>query len=152
RHQHRREPHPARLTLTEPPMPGMPASTKKGGMCLGFPDVCLTPAAPSPIPIPYPNIAQVNGCDGAIDTVLMENKETVVDDAKISSPSGDEAGTAGGVMSGLNRGEAHFSLYSSKVYAKGKKIVFHTAVTTHNGSSPNMPAGAQLSPSQTKVI
>ena len=23
----------------------------------GMPDVCLTPAAPSPIPVPYPNLA-----------------------------------------------------------------------------------------------
>jgi hypothetical protein len=121
-------------------------------MCLGFPDVCLTPSAPSPIPIPYPNIVQVNGCDGAIDKVLMENKETVVEDSKVSSSSGDEAGTAGGVMSGVNRGECHFSLYSSKVYAGGKKIVFHTAITTHNGSSPNMPVGVQVSPSQILVI
>jgi hypothetical protein len=128
------------------------ASTKKDGMCLGFPDVCLTPSGPSPVPIPYPNMAQVNGCDGTVDKVLMENKEVVVEDSKIPSSSGDEAGTVGGVMSGLNRGEAHFQLYSSKVYAKGKKIVFHTAVTTHNGSSPNMPAGAQLSPSQTKTM
>jgi Domain of unknown function (DUF4150) len=133
-------------------MPGMPASTKKGGMCLGVPDVCLTPAGPSPVPIPYPNMAQVSGCDGTIDKVLMENKETVVEDSKISSSSGDEAGTVGGVMSGLNRGEVHFNLYSSKVYAQGKKIVFHTAMTTHNGSSPNLPVGAQLSPSQSKVI
>jgi hypothetical protein len=97
-------------------------------------------------------MAQVNGCDGTVDKVLMENKEVVVEDSKVSSSSGDEAGTLGGVMSGLNRGEAHFQLYSSKVYAKGKKIVFHTAITTHNGSNPNMPAGAQLSPSQTKVM
>jgi hypothetical protein len=121
-------------------------------MCLGVPDVCLTPGSPSPVPIPYPNIAQLSGCDGAVDKVLMENKETVVEDSKVPSSSGDEAGTLGGVMSGLNRGEAHFKLYSSKVYAKGKKIVFHTAVTTHNGSSPNLPAGVQLSPSQSKVF
>ncbi len=133
-------------------MPGMPASTKAGGMCLGVPDVCLTPSGPSPVPIPYPNMAQVNGCDGTIDTVLMENKETVVEDSKISSSSGDEAGTLGGVMSGLNRGECHFALYSSKVYAKGKKIVYHTAQTTHNGSSANLPVGAQIAPSQSKVM
>jgi hypothetical protein len=133
-------------------MPGMPASTKKGGMCMGMPDVCLTPAAPSPIPIPYPNMAQVNGADGTIDKVLMENKETVVEDSKIAQSSGDEAGTAGGVVSGLNRGEAHFTLYSSKVYAKGKKVVFHTAQTTHNGSSANLPVGAQMVPSQTKIV
>ncbi len=133
-------------------MPGMPASTKAGGMCLGVPDVCLTPSGPSPVPIPYPNMAQVSSCDGTIDKVLISNKETVVEDSKIPNSSGDEAGTAGGVMSGLNRGEAHFQLYSSKVYAKGKKIVFHTAITTHNGSNPNMPAGTQMSPSQSKVM
>ena len=27
------------------------------GTDMGFPDVCITPAAPSPIPVPYPNIA-----------------------------------------------------------------------------------------------
>jgi len=36
----------------------MPAATKKGGNCAAWPDTCKTPAAPSPIPIPYPNIAQ----------------------------------------------------------------------------------------------
>ena len=35
----------------------MPASNKGVGMSLGFPDVCTTPAAPSPVPIPYPNMA-----------------------------------------------------------------------------------------------
>ena len=28
------------------------------GMNITFPDVCKTPAAPSPIPIPYPNIGK----------------------------------------------------------------------------------------------
>jgi superfamily II DNA helicase RecQ len=38
-----------------------PASTKGGGVCFAFPDVCLTPAPPAPpIPIPYPNIGQVS--------------------------------------------------------------------------------------------
>ena len=35
----------------------LPASNRGAGMNVGFPDVCLTPAAPSPIPIPYPNFA-----------------------------------------------------------------------------------------------
>jgi hypothetical protein len=133
-------------------MSQMPASTKKGGMCMGVPDVCLTPAAPSPIPVPYPNIAQLSGADGAVDKVLIENKETVVEDSKVPSSSGDEAGTQKGVMSGTNRDEAQFKLYSSKVYAKGKKIVCHTAVTSHNGSSANLPVGTHVSPSQTKVL
>lgn len=133
-------------------MSSMPASTKKGGMALGLPDVCLTPAGPSPVPIPYPNIGQLDGCDGAVDKVLIENKESVVEDSKIPSSSGDEAGTIGGVVSGLNRGEVQFKTYSSKVYLKGKKAVYHTAVTAHNGTNANLPVGTQVAPSQTKVF
>ena len=33
------------------------AANKGAGQNIGFPDVCLTPSFPSPIPIPYPNMA-----------------------------------------------------------------------------------------------
>ena len=36
--------------------------------------------------------------------------------------------------------------------AKGKKIVYHTAMSAHNGSNANMPAGAHVAPSQVKVL
>lgn len=133
-------------------MPSMPASTKKGGLALGVPDVCKTPSPSGTIPIPYPNMGQLSGCDGAVDKVLIGNKETVVEDSKIANSSGDEAGSAGGVTSGTSRDEVKFKSYSSKVYAAGKKIVHHTATTAHNGSNANMPAGTQVSPSQTKVL
>jgi hypothetical protein len=131
---------------------GMPVATKKGGICIGVPDVCQTPSASGPVPIPYPNVAQLCDADGAVDKVLVENKEVVVEDSKITSSSGDEPGTIGGVVSSQSRDEAHFKQYSSKVYMKGKKAVYHTATTSHNGSNANMPAGAHVSPSQTKVI
>jgi carboxyl-terminal processing protease len=35
----------------------MPASNSGAGMNMGFPDVCLTPAGPAAVPIPYPNMA-----------------------------------------------------------------------------------------------
>lgn len=133
-------------------MPSMPASTKKGGVALGVPDVCLTPSGPSPVPVPYPNMGQLDICDGAVDKVLIENKESVVEDAKIPSSSGDEAGSIGGVVSGQSRGEVQFKTYSPKVYLKGKKAVCHTATTAHNGSNANMPVGTQVAPSQTKVF
>jgi hypothetical protein len=130
----------------------MPASSKKGGMALGFPDVCKTPAAPSPIPIPYPNIAQLSGTDKTAKKVLLSNKETVTEGSKISRSSGDEAGTLKGVISSKNMDQVKFKTYSSKVIAQGKKVVHVTSMTAHNGSNANMPAGAQLVPSQTKVI
>jgi hypothetical protein len=130
----------------------LPAASKKGGQAFAFPDVCKTPAAPSPLPIPYPNMAMLNGTDKAIDTVLMENKETVVESSKVPSSKLDELGSLGGLVSGVNRDQVTFKKYSSKVYAKGKKIVHHTAVTAHNGSNANMPAGCHVAPSQTKVF
>jgi hypothetical protein len=132
----------------------MPAATKKGGMANTFPDVCKTPAppAPSPVPIPYPNIVQLNGADGTSKKVLMENKETITESSKVPRSSGDEAGVAKGLVSSTNMDKCTFKKYSSKVYAQGKKIVHHTAVTAHNGSNANMPAGCHTAPSQTKVL
>lgn len=117
-----------------------------------MPDVCKTPAAPSPLPLPYVNIAMLSDTDDAIDTVLMENKETVVESSEVSGSKGDELGTLKGVVSNTNRDKVKFKKYSSKVFAKGKKIVHHTALTAHNGGNANMPAGCHVAPSQTKVI
>ncbi len=129
-----------------------PASTKAAGQTLGIPDVCKTPSPAGPIPIPYPNTGQLNVADGVIDKVLIESKEVVVESSKLPNSQGDEAGTAGGVVSGKNMDQITFKVYSTKVIAKGKKVVYCTATTAHNGSNPNMPAGAQIVPSQTKVL
>lgn len=131
----------------------MPASTKAGGVCFAMPDVCLTPAPPAPpVPIPYPNTGQLAAVNGAVEKVVIEMKETVVEGAKIPNSSGDEAGTNGGVTSGVNMGPVEPKLFSSKVYAKGKKVYFLTGTSAHNGTNANMPAGAQIAPSQVKVF
>ncbi|MFO0552672.1 MAG: PAAR-like domain-containing protein [Polyangiaceae bacterium] len=129
----------------------MPAATKKGGSAAGGPDVCKTPPAP-PVPTPYPNMGQVSGADKTVSKVVIGNKETVVESSQIPNSKGDEAGTLKGMVSQTNMKEIKFKKYSSKVYAKGKKIVFHTAATAHNGSNSNAPVGTHASPSQTKVV
>jgi hypothetical protein len=139
----------------------MAAATKKGGVAQATPDVCHVPAPPPPagpggIPTPFPNIANLSGCDKTIDKVLMEKKETIVEDSEVPNSQGDEAGvsnlpTPKGLVSQSNMGPCTFKKYSSKVYAKGKKIVYHTAVTSHNGKNANSPVGTHMSPSQSKV-
>ena len=57
-----------------------------------------------------------------------------------------------GLISSTGHDQVKFAKYSSKVYAKGKKIVFHTAPTKHNGSNANAPVGVHAKPSQTKVL
>jgi hypothetical protein len=133
---------------------GMFAASKAGGMYFGFPDVCFVPAPPPvvQVPVPFPNIGQVASTNGAVAKVMIENKETVVEGSKVPSSSGDEAGVKGGVVSGKNMDQVEPKMFSSKVFAQGKKIVMLTSMAAHNGSNANMPAGMMVAPSQTKVI
>jgi hypothetical protein len=134
-----------------------PASTNGGGTCLGAPDVCKTPAPPPPvgpgqIPVPYPNNGMLNQATGGSTKVKIVQKQALTIKAKIPKSMGDEAGTLGGIVSGMNMGEIQFKKGSSMVKVEGSPIVHLTSVTSHNGTNANMPAGAQIAPSQTKVI
>lgn len=126
------------------------AASKKGGKCAGFPDVCKVPGTP-PVPTPFPNASDPSGTKGAIKTVLIEKKETVVDGCELPSSKGDEAGTLKGMVSSTHRDKTLFKAYSSKVYAKNKKVVHHQVRTSHNGSNANLPVGVHSTASQGKV-
>jgi hypothetical protein len=124
-----------------------------GGVCFGFPDVCKVPAPPAPpIPMPFPNTGQVAMALSTSTKVMIMNMPAVVQGSKIPLSNGDEAGVAGGVSSGMIMGEVDFKMGSSKVKAEGKPLCTLTAMTSHNGASANFPAGAQIAPSQTKVM
>jgi hypothetical protein len=41
---------------------------------------------------------------------------------------------------------------SSKVEAEGNQVAYLTSMTGQNGTNANMPVGAQIAPSQVKVI
>lgn len=51
-------------------------------MAFAFPDVCITPAAPSPVPVPYPNLGQFASANGTVDKVLVENMEVVAEGSR----------------------------------------------------------------------
>ena len=121
---------------------------------MGMPDVCKTPAPPpvGQIPIPYPNMGMLMQATGTSTKVKFVNKEVVTTKSKIPKSMGDEAGTIGGMVSGMNMGEVQFKKGSSKVKIEGQPCVHLTSITSHNGSNANAPAGTQVVPSQTKVI
>ncbi len=131
----------------------MPASTQQNGMCMcpGPIDVCKTPAAPSPIPLPYPNIAMCNMATGTSFKVLVDNMPAIKRDSKIPMSNGDNPGVLGGVVSNMFMGECNFKLASNKVKVEGQGWVYVTCMTGQNGSNANC-VGMQTVPSQVKVL
>ena len=129
-----------------------PAASKGGGMAVGFPDVCKIPAPPAPFaPVPFPNIAQISGATGTVPKVKVCNKDIVVESSTVPSSKGDEAGTLKGLVKPMQMSKLKFLKGSSKVQAKGKKVVHHLAPTAQNGD--NLPAGGvHVAPSQVKVL
>lgn len=93
-----------------------------GGMSVVFPDVCLTPSSAGPVPIPYPNIARSSDTSKGPPTVSCDGEMPMTKGAQYSKSSGDEAGSAGGVASGINRAAAEFMLYSFDVKFEGKGV------------------------------
>ncbi len=131
-----------------------PITTTAGGMCMAMPDVCKVPAPPAgPIPTPFPNIANCNQASTGTcsQKVTIENKPLLTKKSEIPMSSGDEAGSAGGVISGKIKGEAKFVKFSSKVKIEGQFVVFQTCTTAQNGKNANVQGGMQADSSQQKV-
>src|SRR5688572_23537364 len=130
-----------------------PIATTAGGTCSAFPDVCLVPSPAGPaIPTPFVDVGDCTQADGAIESVRIGSGLVVVEGTRIPKSTGNGPGTAGGVVSGVNRGEVVFREGSAKVRAKGKRVAFLTSRTAHNGANANAPMGAVQTPSQSKVV
>ena len=129
-------------------------ATKQGGNSMAFPDVCKTPTPVGPVPIPYPNIAMMAQANPGTCSkkVKIINQPVITKQTDIPMTSGDEAGSAGGVISGTIKGPAKFKKGSRKVKVEGVPIAFQTCPMGHNGSNANAPGGVLVAPSQTKVV
>jgi Domain of unknown function (DUF4150) len=118
------------------------------------PDICQTPAAPSPIPVPYPNMASTDMTDpdGLVPEVLVDAMPALNMMSKILLSEGDTAGSAGGgVVSAKVMGEMAFIDGSAVVMVGGLPAVRVTCLTEHNGSPANT-VGVVSVPSQTAVL
>jgi hypothetical protein len=83
------------------------------------PDVCKTP--PGPVPIPYPNVAMSSDLAKGTTTVKADGGHMCANyGSEFSKSTGDEAGVAGGVVSGVITKEATWISYSFDVKLEGK--------------------------------
>jgi uncharacterized Zn-binding protein involved in type VI secretion len=94
------------------------------GIAFAFPNICLTPAGPATVPIPYPSIAQLADAKDASTDVLAGGKGVILEGkTKVETTSGDEAGTGMGVPSGTQGKECTFTKGSSTVKVNGAAVV-----------------------------
>jgi len=86
------------------------------------PDVCKTPTPGGPVPIPYPIIFSFSSDlkDGTKTVKADGGNMIAVKGSEFSRCTGDEPGTAGGVVSSTNMKEAKWILYSFDVKMEGQ--------------------------------
>jgi hypothetical protein len=92
------------------------------GMSLVFPDVCKTPTPAGPVPIPYPNLGKSSDTMKGPTSVKTDKQMPMVKGAVYIMSTGDEAGSALGVISNKIKGECEFMMYSFDVKFEGKNV------------------------------
>jgi len=124
------------------------ANCQMMGTDLAFPDVCLTAAGSTTVPIPYPNTGiGMMGAPPAPGIFFMaapaHNLGTVV-----PLTNGDNAGVTG-VASGMVMGPDRHLTGAFTVLLKGMPATRMTSVSMQNSTNAT---GARIAPSQPKVI
>lgn len=122
------------------------------GIAFAFPDVCLTPAPPAPpVPIPYPNIAQLSQALPLTNDAGRELRVGPAGDyvlvlgSEVPTSSGDEGGSLGGVKSGTIMGKCTVAQASrSVVYGpQGKGLArFMDRTEQNSGNAQGMVLSA----------
>lgn len=125
------------------------ANTQMMGMDMGFPDVCLTPAGPAVVPIPYPNIAMGPMGVPAAYTILFGGAPAHNLSTMVPMTNGDNAGVAMGVASGTVMGPSRHLTAAFTVLVGGMPATRLTSMSLQNGT--NCP-GVRLVPSQAVVL
>ncbi len=109
---------------------------KSSGISIAFPDVCKTPTPGGPVPIPYPNIAQSTDTAKGSSTVKMDGNPIMLKGSNFKMSTGDEAGSAMGVVSNKIKGKAEFTMYSFDVKVDGKNVCRLADPMQQNMGSP----------------
>ncbi len=116
------------------------------------PDVCNTPAAPSPVPIPYMIVAMSSTLTGGTTTVSADGGNSIaIMGSKHASCMGDQPGSVGGVASGVFGQASEWITFSPTVTADGKAVCrLSDKMTMNNKNTVAGPGGHMEMPAPTK--
>jgi hypothetical protein len=117
---------------------------KSDGTMVTLPNVCKTPSPGGPVPLPYPSIAKSSDLANGTSSVLVNGVSACVKGSYIDKTSGDEAGTAGGLISGDTGGKAEPMNYSFDVKFEGNNVV--RGMDPFISNKKNTPPGPMIQP------
>ena len=107
-------------------------SAGSGAKTISGPDVCLTPAGSSRVPIPYTNVARSANLANGSKSVKIDGAMGAIDGCCYSTSTGDEPGSGKGVISGTVGDKAEFANCSFDVKIEGKGVCRNDDLMTHN--------------------
>jgi hypothetical protein len=86
------------------------------------PNMCITPCAPSPIPMPYPVIGDSSSLDPGTSKVKIEDKKCMNTDGCVKQIHGNEPGTQKDVVTFKTDGKAFLTVGCPTVFFEGSQI------------------------------
>lgn len=111
------------------------------------PDICKTPIGSSTPPIPYPVISRARDASGYTSTVTIDGHPTAIASSSHTRCTGDEAGSAKGIISGTTGSKTQFITNSFDVKCEGEGVVRHMDLTTmNNGNTLGVLYGTSTTP------
>ncbi|MEZ4428398.1 MAG: DUF4150 domain-containing protein [Nannocystaceae bacterium] len=121
------------------------------------PDVCKTPAPGGPVPVPYPNFARTSDLVDGSRNVLINGKPIALEGARLARSTGDEAGKAGGVVSGVTRGSWTWLDGTHTVLIEGRGVICYLEPAlvngnAHNGQSLSHGDAVLMAPTQADLL
>lgn len=122
------------------------AVNRGAGANFNFPDVCLTPAAPSPLPIPYPNFGFTMMAAPFSVFVYVTMMPALNMASMIVMTTGDEGGVAHATFKGMGK----FTIGNPIIFIDFMPAVHLCIPTTANNF--NAPLGASLIPCAVNVF
>jgi hypothetical protein len=127
------------------------ANNNLGVLNFGFPDVCIVPVGPVPVPTPFPNLAFSTTHIPSVFNVIIGGglAENLLTTGTVSL--GDEAGVLLGLISHMVDSPDRPFLGSFKTLIGG---IFATRLTTINGQNGLLPntVGISITPAQFRVL
>ena len=114
---------------------------KAGGqiVCLA-PCVCLTPGAGPPVPVPYMIVGALKDSARTSPNVQFRAEEAFTMNSRLTTLVGNEAGTAGGVVSGVHEGWCRPLTNKPNFVVNGHQVIQNDCVFEMNCAGPDGPS------------